>query len=139
MTLTIDQQLQDHSGDGGQTVPSLAPSTFRQPPTAAAAYTYLIHEVQHALGAPLSVYINSAVILAEQPTLVDTGSARNHRAWLEDAFSLVEPSDVRWVFISHEDHDYTGNLAQVMQMCPAATLVGRPVHLDRHLGPQSAY
>jgi flavorubredoxin len=85
--------------------------------------TYVIHEVQHALGAPLSVYSNSAVILAQQPILVDTGSARNRLGWMEDAFSVVDPHDVRWVFVSHEDHDHTGNLAQVMQMCPNATLV----------------
>ena len=122
MTLT-DRSLDHANGHGRQAVPALSPPTFRQPPTAAAPDTYLIHEVQHALGAPLSVYINSAVIQAEQPILVDTGSARNRQGWVEDAFSLVEPQDVRWVFVSHEDHDHTGNLAQVMQMCPNATLV----------------
>ena len=25
-------------------------------------------------------------------------------------FSIVEPDDVRWVFLSHDDHDHTGNL-----------------------------
>ena len=122
MTLT-DRSLDHANGHGRQAVPALSPPTFRQPPTAAAPDTYLIHEVQHALGAPLSVYINSAVILAEQPILVDTGSARNRQSWVEDTFSLVDPCDVRWVFVSHEDHDHTGNLAEVMARCPKATLV----------------
>jgi hypothetical protein len=122
MTLT-DRSLDPANIHGSQAVPTLSPPTFRQPPTAAARDTYLIHEVQHALGAPLSVYINSAVILAEQPILVDTGSARNRPGWLEDAFSVVDPDDVCWVFVSHEDHDHTGNLAEVMRVCPNATLV----------------
>lgn len=38
-------------------------------------------------------------------------------------FSLVEPADVRWVFLSHDDADHTGNLAEVMAACPNAELV----------------
>jgi flavorubredoxin len=102
---------------------SLIEPSFRKVPTLVAPDTYLIHEVQHALGQPLSVYINSAVILAEEPVLVDTGSMRNRRLWLEDAFSLVDPGDVRWVFVSHEDPDHVGNLDEVMQMCPNASMV----------------
>lgn len=102
---------------------SLTEPTFRKAPTEVAPETYVVHEVQHALGQPLSVYINSAVIRAEQPVLVDTGSLRNRRMWLEDAFSLVDPGDIRWVFVSHEDPDHVGNLAEVMDMCPKASLV----------------
>lgn len=102
---------------------SLTEPTFRKVPTEVAPETFVVHEVQHALGQPLSVYINSAVIRAEQPVLVDTGSYRNRRLWLEDAFSLVDPEDVRWVFVSHEDPDHVGNLAEIMQTCPNAILV----------------
>ena len=27
-----------------------------------------------------------------------------------DVFSIVEPEDVRWLFLSHDDPDHTGNL-----------------------------
>ena len=36
---------------------------------------------------------------------------------------LVDPADVRWVFLTHDDHDHAGNLRQVMDACPNATLV----------------
>lgn len=85
--------------------------------------TYVIQDVQHALGAPLSVYLNSAVIQGAEPIIVDTGSARNRDRWLQDVFGLVEPEDVRWVFLTHDDSDHTGNLSQVMDACPNATLV----------------
>lgn len=99
-----------------------APS-YHQHPTEVTADTFVVHEVQHALGQPLSVYMNSMVIKSEEPVLVDTGSARNHLAWLNDTFGLVDPADVRWVFVSHEDPDHVGNLAEVMELCPQATLV----------------
>jgi hypothetical protein len=95
----------------------------RLPPKKVAPGTYLIQEVQHALGQPLSVYINSAVILGSEPVIVDTGSPRNRTGWLDDVFGLVAPDDVRWVFLSHDDADHTGNLGAVMDACPHATLV----------------
>ncbi len=102
---------------------TLSEPTCRQEPTGVAPGTVVVHEVQHALGQPMSVFINSLVIRAEHPVLVDTGSARNRRAWIDDTFSLVDPHDVKWVFISHEDADHVGNLPQVMAACPNATLV----------------
>ena len=101
----------------------MAEDPVRLPPKQVAPGTFLIHEVQHALGQPLSVYINSAVILGSEPVIVDTGSSRNRDAWLEDAFGLVAPEDVRWVFLSHDDADHTGNVAAIMEACPNATLV----------------
>jgi flavorubredoxin len=95
----------------------------RMEPTEVAPGTFVIHEVQHALGEPLSVFINSLVVDGKEPLLVDTGSLRNRRGWLEDAFSLVDPARVKWVFISHEDADHVGNLNEVMDACPDATLV----------------
>jgi len=110
----------------------LSEPTYRQDPTEVAPGTYVIHEVQHALGQPLSVYINSAVIQAGEPILIDTGSRRNHRNWLEDAFTLVDPEEVRWVFISHEDADHVGNLDEVMAACPNASLVCSWALTERH-------
>ena len=97
--------------------------TLHLPPKKVAPGTFLIQDIQHALGAPLSVYLNSAVIQGAEPVIVDTGSARNRDQWLQDVFGLVEPEDVRWVFLTHDDSDHTGNLSQVMDACPNATLV----------------
>ncbi|MDT7710383.1 MAG: hypothetical protein QOG20_5990 [Pseudonocardiales bacterium] len=97
--------------------------TVHQAPKKVGPGTYVIQDVQHALGAPLSVYLNSAVIQGAEPIVVDTGSARNREQWLQDVFGLVEPEDVRWVFLTHDDSDHTGNLSQVMDACPNARLV----------------
>jgi flavorubredoxin len=62
--------------------------------------------------------------------------------WLEMVYGLVDPEDIRWVFLSHEDGDHTGSLDHVLEAAPQATLVmnmfsterlalERPVHLER--------
>jgi flavorubredoxin len=110
----------------------LSEPTYHQDPTEVAPGTYVIHEVQHALGQPLSVFINSAVIDGDEPMLIDTGSRRNQRSWLDDAFNLVDPKRVHWVFLSHEDADHVGNLDEVMEACPNATLVCNWALTERH-------
>jgi flavorubredoxin len=102
------------------------------PPTKVAQDTYVIHSVQEALGQPLFVYLNSMVILGREPLILDTGTIANREQWLEDVFSLVEPEDVRWIFVSHDDVDHTGNLEQTMEACPNAKLVCSWSMVERH-------
>jgi hypothetical protein len=106
--------------------------TIHVPPTKVAADTWVIHSVQPALGQPLFVYLNSMVILGAEPMIVDTGTIANREQWLEDVFSLVEPEDVRWIFLSHDDVDHTGNLEQTMEACPNAKLVCSWAMVERH-------
>jgi hypothetical protein len=102
------------------------------PPTKVAQDTYVIHSVQEALGQPLFVYLNSMVILGQEPLILDTGTIANREQWLEDVFSLVEPEDVKWVFLSHDDVDHTGNLEETMDACPNARLVCNWAMVERH-------
>jgi flavorubredoxin len=102
------------------------------PPQWVAEDTWMVQQVQEALGAPLCVNINSLVIAGAEPVLVDTGSPANRRQWLEDTFSLVDPSDVAYVFLSHDDIDHTGNLAEVLTLCPQAILVASWAIVERH-------
>lgn len=109
----------------------IAPEIY-VPPTKIAADTYVIHQVQPALGQPLFVYLNSMVILGQEPMIVDTGTPANREQWLTDVFSLVEPEDVRWIFLSHDDVDHTGNLDEAMMRCPNAKLVCNWAMVERH-------
>ena len=45
--------------------------------------------------------------------------------------SLVEPEDVRWIFLSHDDGDHTGGLLDAMELCPQATLVTNFFSVER--------
>ena len=69
------------------------------------------------------VSAHTMVILGAEPVLVDTAPALVRDDWQERAFSVVEPDDVRWVVLSHDDHDHVGNIDLVLERCPKATLV----------------
>ena len=109
----------------------IAPTTY-VPPLQIADDTWLIHSVQPALGQPLFVYLNSLVILGAEPMIVDTGTIANREQWLKDVFSLVEPKNVRWIFLSHDDVDHTGNLDETLSACPNAQLVCNWAMIERH-------
>ncbi len=90
-------------------------------PSRIAPETFLVHDHQGAGGN--WVTLNAMVIRGTEPVVVDTGMDENREQFLADVFSLVEPQDVRWVFISHDDIDHTGNVNALMEACPKATLV----------------
>jgi glyoxylase-like metal-dependent hydrolase (beta-lactamase superfamily II) len=47
-----------------------------------------------------------------------------HRdSWFAQVESLVDLEDVRWIFVSHDDSDHVGNLHELLDRCPNATLV----------------
>jgi flavorubredoxin len=97
---------------------------FHHAPQQVAPDTWLIRQLQgEGTPAPVNVYINSLVIRGAEPAIVDCGTRANRKRWMDDVFGLVDPDDVKWVIITHDDHDHTGNLAQVMETCPNATLV----------------
>ncbi|MBA3605343.1 MAG: MBL fold metallo-hydrolase [Actinomycetota bacterium] len=104
--------------------------TFPDPLRVADA-TFLIRPLVRAPGATAGLHVNSMVILGAQPMIVDTGPALGREAWCEQVFGLVDPDDVRWVFVSHDDVDHTGNLQVVLDECPQARLVTSLLDGDR--------
>jgi flavorubredoxin len=104
------------------TAPS-APTKTRLEPTRIASETFLIHDHAGEGHAPVLVPLNSMVIRSAEPVVVDTGMMENRDQYLADVFSIVEPEDIRWLFISHDDVDHTGNVNALMELAPNATLV----------------
>jgi flavorubredoxin len=100
----------------------MQPSTIHQDPYRIAADTWIIPQIEPA-GPGTSAPINSMVITAAEPVIVDTGCAVNRARWTEQVFSIVDPADVRWVFVSHADRDHIGNVDVVLETCPNATLI----------------
>ena len=82
-------------------------------------------------GPGIVVPLNSMVIAGAEPVIVDTGNALSRAEWLQAAFSIVEPEDVKWVFLSHDDHDHSGNLEAVLELCANATLVTTHFTVER--------
>lgn len=92
-------------------------------PTMIAPETYLVHDHSGEGHAPVLVPLNAMVIRGAEPLVVDTGVTENRDQFLADVFSIVEPEDIRWVFVSHDDVDHTGNVNALMEAAPNATLV----------------
>lgn len=67
--------------------------------------------------------MNSLVIRGAEPVIVDTGAPACRSEWLDAVWDVVDPLDVKWVFLSHDDRDHSGNLLQVLDACPNATLL----------------
>jgi flavorubredoxin len=72
---------------------------------------------------PSILPVHSMVIRGAEPVLIDTGCEAARDGWLESVFSVLDPEDVRWVILSHADHDHIGNVLPVLESCPGATIV----------------
>lgn len=92
--------------------------------------TWLIPNLAPA-GEGLYLPVNSMVIRGREPIIVDTGAPLHRTQWLEKVFSVVEPEDVRWIFLSHDDGDHTGGLLDVLERCRNATLVTNFFSVER--------
>lgn len=99
------------------------PTPPRHIPMEIAPETWVIQNTAGEGTAPLAVHLNSMVIRGAEPIVVDTGVPDNRDRYFEDLFGIVEPEDIRWMFLSHDDVDHYGNLAELMARCPNATLV----------------
>jgi flavorubredoxin len=107
-----------HSKESVMTNSQIPPSD----PVLVAPETWLIPNLA-AAGPGRFLPVNSMLVRGREPILVDTGAPIHRLRWLEQVFSLVDPEDVRWIFLSHDDGDHIGGLADALAMCPSATVV----------------
>jgi flavorubredoxin len=86
--------------------------------------------------------INSFVLHAEQPVVLDTGLGLPDRHYVDRLSEVMDPADVRWIWLTHPDRDHTGGIFALLEAAPQArvvtTFVGvgimsteRPLPLDR--------
>jgi flavorubredoxin len=100
-------------------------------PERVAPDTWVVRQLAGEGLGPVATYVNSSVITGAEPVIVDCGPAVTRDQWLETTFSIVDPADVRWIYLSHDDPDHTGNLLQVLDACPDATLVTTAFMMER--------
>jgi hypothetical protein len=67
--------------------------------------------------------INAFVLHAEEPVLVDAGLADQGEDFVDALASVIDPTSIRWIWLTHDDADHTGSLERVMHLAPRARLV----------------
>lgn len=66
--------------------------------------------------------VNAFVIRAKEPVLVDTGMGLDSDAFMMALSSVIDPRELKWVWLTHDDADHTGNLRKVLEAAPNARL-----------------
>ena len=67
--------------------------------------------------------VNTFVLHAEQPLVIDTGLSNADKDFVGELAAVIDPQDVRWVWITHPDRDHTGGLWKLLEAAPDARLV----------------
>lgn len=67
--------------------------------------------------------VNQHLIRAREPVLVDTGMAALHEGFLRELRQLIDPAELRWIWLTHMDADHVGNLRAVLAEAPRARVV----------------
>jgi glyoxylase-like metal-dependent hydrolase (beta-lactamase superfamily II) len=67
--------------------------------------------------------VNSYVIKGEEPVLVDTGLHQDRGAFFEALESVLDPVDLRWIYLTHPDQDHVGSLRDILDAAPRARLI----------------
>jgi len=86
--------------------------------------------------------VNAFVIHAAEPVVVDTGLGLPDREFVASLAEVIDPADVRWIWLTHPDRDHTGGLFALLDAAPQArvvtTFIGlgimsteKPLPLDR--------
>jgi metallo-beta-lactamase superfamily protein len=86
--------------------------------------------------------VNTFVIHASQPVVIDTGLGTPDKDFVADLATVIDPADVRWIWLTHPDRDHTGGLFNLLDVAPHARVITtylgvgalgceRPLPMDR--------
>ena len=86
--------------------------------------------------------VNAFVLHAREPVVIDTGLGLPDRDFVQALNAVMDPADVRWIWLTHPDRDHTGGLFKLLDAAPQARLITtflgagfmsteRPLPLDR--------
>ncbi len=65
-----------------------------------------------------SLAINAFVLQGAEPILVDTGTVAGSSDFLTSLESVINPADLRWIWLTHTDFDHIGSMAALLDAHP---------------------
>ena len=69
------------------------------------------------------VPINAFVIKGSEPVLVDTGTVVESADFMPALRSVIDPADLRWIWLTHTDFDHIGSLHQLLAENPRLRVI----------------
>ena len=69
------------------------------------------------------VPVNAFVIKAKEPVLVDTGSVLESPEFMKTLCSVIDPQDLKWIWLTHTDFDHIGSLRQLLEEVPQIRVI----------------
>lgn len=67
--------------------------------------------------------VNAFVIKAAEPMLVDTGLFPVSNEFVDKLSLVIDPLDLRWLWLSHADMDHVGSLGRILEMNPRLKVI----------------
>ena len=64
------------------------------------------------------VPVNAFVLHGAEPVLVDTGIVVEREEFMTALRSVIDPGDLRWIWLTHPDFDHIGSLAPLLDSYP---------------------
>jgi len=69
------------------------------------------------------VPINAFVLKGSEPVLVDTGAVVESKDFMSTLRSVIDPADLRWIWLTHTDLDHIGSLHQLLAENPRIRVI----------------
>ncbi len=67
--------------------------------------------------------VNAFVLKAGEPVLVDTGLVPVSDEFMERLSTVIDPRDLRWLWLTHTDQDHVGSLQPVLEHAPQLRVI----------------
>ena len=69
------------------------------------------------------VPVNAFVIKGSEPILVDTGTMIETADFMPKLRSIIDPADLKWIWLTHTDFDHIGSLHQLLAENPQLRVI----------------
>jgi hypothetical protein len=70
-----------------------------------------------------SLAINAFVVHGAEPFLVDTGTVAGAPEFMATLESVIDPGDLRWIWLTHTDFDHIGSLPALLDINPHVRVI----------------
>ncbi len=67
--------------------------------------------------------INAFVLHAAEPVLIDTGAVVESDDFMTALQSVIDPADLRWIWLTHTDFDHIGSLHRLLGENPQIRVI----------------